>query len=226
MVSEEDLKNMSPEEIQELQRQNCVFCRIGKKEIPSKVVYEDDIVIAFLDIQPVSFGHVLLTTKNHYVFFSQVPDDETGHLFRVAKQISQSMLKALQVKGTNMLISNGEAAGQQAPHCIMHIVPRKEGVPIHELQPPKEGYSLADLTKIQHALIARIDETMETDMKTKLLASTQEEKQAETKAEEAPAAKKQQHEETKPEQKAEEEKKERKHDQEDIDLDKISDLFK
>lgn len=233
MVTEEELKNMSHEEIKKLQEQNCIFCKIGKKEIPAKILYEDDLVIAFLDIQPLTFGHTILTTKKHYVFFSQVPDDETGHLFKVAQQLSQSMLKALQVKGTNIFIANGEIAGQQAPHFMMHIIPRKENSDIPQFHPTKVKYSLHDLDKIQHALVNRVSDVFKVDMQAKLTSVSQDSKEERT---ELP----QKHVEEKPETQEKTTEQENKTDQEtkqeksqkednhnnDVDLDKISNLFK
>jgi histidine triad (HIT) family protein len=220
MVTEEELKNMSPEEIKKLQEQNCIFCKIGKKEVPSKVLYEDDIVIAFLDIQPLAFGHTVVTTKKHYVFFSQIPDDEIGHMFKVAQQISQSMLKALQSQGTNMFIANGPVAGQQAPHFMLHIVPRAEHSDIPQFHPAKITYNKPDLDKIQEALLNRISDVFKVDMKARIAQKKPEQEKQEPTQEVVV-------EKTKPLQK-EPEKKETPIDdhKDDVDLDKISNLFK
>jgi histidine triad (HIT) family protein len=169
MVTEEELKNMSPEEIKALQKQNCIFCKIGSKEIPAKILYEDDLCTAFLDISPLAFGHTIITPKEHFVFFSQVPDNITSHLFKVAKQISQSMLKALQVKGTNVYMANGEFAGQMAPHFIIHIIPRKEDDGIEYFHPQKNKTPNEYLDKVQENLNTRIDAPMNLNMKEKIL---------------------------------------------------------
>ena len=223
MVTEEELKNMSPEEIRTLQEQNCIFCKIGKKEIPSNIVYEDDVMVAFLDIQPITMGHVILTTKKHHVFFSQVDDQQTGHLFKVAKNISQCILKAFQATGTNIFIANGEYAGQMAPHFIIHIIPRREEKMISNFHPAKEEYDDATLVKIQTALVSRIEEVMKIDMKSKI----EERKskfildQAKQKTEDKKEVN------DKEEEKHNEEIKENSSkNSEDIDLDKISELFK
>ena len=237
MVSEEDLKNMSPEEIRELQKQNCIFCKIATKEIPAKMVYEDDIVCAFLDIQPKSMGHAIVVPKEHYVFFSQIPDDETKHIYKVIREISRSMLKAFQVKGTNMFMANGEAAGQFAPHVMIHLLPRYEGKDIPELHPVKEKYSESDLSKVQKALVSRIDEKLGTNMKQLLSSTTQDDNKSEgsEKNEEASTnnpddaieaeseGKTPKEDNSKSENKGAEKKRDKSGD---IDLDKISDLFK
>lgn len=127
MVTQEELKNMSPEQVAEMQKQNCIFCQIVSGKVPSKKVFEDEKVIAFLDINPASSGHILLIPKTHYSILPQIPEDEVGHLFTVAKNLSNALLKGLQVKGTNIFVANGAVAGQKAPHFIIHIIPRKEG---------------------------------------------------------------------------------------------------
>jgi histidine triad (HIT) family protein len=124
---EEKLKNMSPEELKEFQKQQCIFCQIIAGKVPSKKVYEDDKCIAVMDINPATIGHVLLLPKEHYSIMPQIPEGEVGHLFMVAKHISHAMLKKLKVEGTNIFAANGPAAGQKAQHFMIHIIPRRDG---------------------------------------------------------------------------------------------------
>ena len=126
-VTEEDLKNMSPEQIAELQKQNCIFCQIVQGKVSSKKIYEDDKCMAILDINPANPGHILLLTKEHYQVMPQVPDETISHLFSMVKFLSQATLKGIKAEGTNIVIANGMAAGQKAPHFMIHIIPRKEG---------------------------------------------------------------------------------------------------
>lgn len=126
MVSEEELKGMSPEQIAELQKQNCIFCHIISGRVQSKKVYEDDKSIAILDINPANPGHMLLIPKEHYTIMPLVPEDVLGHMFMVAKALSTVCLKALQAKGTNIFVANGAIAGQKAPHFMIHVIPRQE----------------------------------------------------------------------------------------------------
>ncbi len=121
--TEEELKNMSPEQISELQKQNCIFCKMVAGEIPTYKVFEDDKVFAILDINPANEGHVLLLPKEHYQILPQVPPELLGHMMVIAKKISQMMLSIMRVKGTSILFEVGEAAGQKAPHVMMHIIP-------------------------------------------------------------------------------------------------------
>jgi len=124
MVTEEELANMSPEQIQELQKQNCIFCHIISGKVASKKIYEDDNVFAILDINPLNPGHILLLTKEHYQIMPQIPDEIISHVFMVAKALSHACLRALNAEGTNIFIANGAPAGQKASHFMLHIVPR------------------------------------------------------------------------------------------------------
>lgn len=123
---EEKIKSMSPEELQEFQKQQCIFCQIIAGKIPSKKVYEDELLYGVLDINPAAKGHILLLPKEHYAIMPQVPDAVIGHLFLVSKYLSQIILKTLKVTGTNVFIANGQAAGQRSQHFLLHVIPRKE----------------------------------------------------------------------------------------------------
>ena len=131
---EEKLRNMSPEELREFQKQQCIFCQIISGKVPSKKIYEDNTCLAVLDINPATKGHLLLLPKEHYTIMPQLPDKEIGHLFSVAKTLSQLLLKALKVSGTTVFIANGLAAGQRAQHFMIHLIPRKEGDGILDFQ--------------------------------------------------------------------------------------------
>ena len=123
---QEKIKQMSPEELKEFQKKQCIFCQIVAGKFQSRKVYEDERAVAILDINPANPGHVLLLTKEHYSIMPQLPDDEVAHIFLVAKSLSNSMLKGLEVQGTNIIVANGVAAGQRAQHFMVHVIPRKE----------------------------------------------------------------------------------------------------
>lgn len=130
---EEKVKNMSPEELKEFQKQQCIFCQIISKKIPAKVVYEDDKSMAVLDINPAAKGHILILPKEHYAILPQVSSEDLSHLFLVSKYMSQILLKTLRVEGTNIFIANGMVAGQRAQHVMIHLIPRKEGDKVLDL---------------------------------------------------------------------------------------------
>jgi len=158
MVTEEELANMSPEQMQELQKQNCIFCHIISGKVASKKIYEDDKVLAILDINPANPGHILLLTKEHYQVMPQIPDDEISHIFMVAKAISHACLKALNAQGTNIFIANGALAGQKAPHFMLHIIPRMDvdGIKIFDL--PEKDISDNISEQIRAGLSNKINE--------------------------------------------------------------------
>jgi histidine triad (HIT) family protein len=159
MVTEEELKKMSPEQIAEMQKQNCIFCQIVSGKIPSKKVFEDEKVIAFLDINPASPGHILLIPKTHYAILPQIPEDEVGHMFAVAKNLSNALLKGLLVKGTNIFVANGQVAGQKAPHFMIHIIPRKEGDSLN-FQSAEIDISKDQIDEIKRKMMPKIRELL------------------------------------------------------------------
>lgn len=158
MATEEELANMSPEQLQELQKQNCIFCHIISGKVASKKIYEDDKVLAILDINPANPGHILLLIKEHYQIMPQIPDDEISHIFMVAKAISHACLKALNAQGTNIFIANGTVAGQKAPHFMLHIIPRMDvdGIKIFDL--PEKNISDSISEQIRAGLSNKINE--------------------------------------------------------------------
>lgn len=104
---------------------NCVFCKIVNNEIPSYKIYEDDNILAFLDIAPVSPGHALVITKKHYKNLEEIPENELALLINVVKKIGKSIKENLQVLGYNVSENNDPVAGQIIPHIHFHVIPRK-----------------------------------------------------------------------------------------------------
>ena len=101
----------------------CIFCRIAAGEIPSDTLYQDDEVMAFRDINPVTPTHVLIIPKRHIESLAALPDDETpiiGHMVRVANQIARQ--EGIAEKGYRLVISSGEDGGQVVPHLHMHLL--------------------------------------------------------------------------------------------------------
>ncbi len=131
---QEKLKNMSPEQLLQLQKQQCIFCQIVAGKIPSKKVYEDQFCLAILDINPAAKGHILILPKEHYAIMPQVPDEPLANLFAAAKKVSQTLLRALKMSGTNIFIANGVVAGQKSQHFMIHLIPRKEGDKLFDIE--------------------------------------------------------------------------------------------
>ena len=108
--------------------ESCIFCQITEDKAESSKVYEDDICLAFMDIQPVNLGHVLVVPKTHFKDLSDLPADIGSHLFQVAQRISLSMPKTqIKSEGIDFFLAHGEAAGQEVFHVHLHIIPRFAG---------------------------------------------------------------------------------------------------
>jgi len=127
MAGEPDFEKMSPEEIAEYQRQNCIFCKIIKGDIPSRKAYEDDKMIAIMDINPASKGHLLVMTKEHYPVLPLIPLEVSAHMFRITRDLNSALKKAMITNKSTIFIANGAVAGQQSPHFLYHIIPRESG---------------------------------------------------------------------------------------------------
>ena len=102
----------------------CIFCSIIKGDIPSKKVYEDEDILAILDISQTTEGHTLVMPKKHYDNFLAMPTDEFGRLMEKTKEIAAKVVKNLNAKGCNILINTNEVAGQSVMHTHVHIIPR------------------------------------------------------------------------------------------------------
>jgi histidine triad (HIT) family protein len=138
------------------QGQNCIFCSIIAGKVPNtKKVYEDDICIAVLDINPAASGHILLLPKKHTAVMPQIEGQEIGHMFMVAKALSNVLLRALKAEGTNIFVANGALAGQRAPHFMIHIIPRKEGDGLSLLL-PQRAIEPEDMAKVHDALLQKM----------------------------------------------------------------------
>lgn len=100
-----------------------IFEKIIKREIPSYIVYEDDIVIAFLDIQQTTKGHTLVVPKKAYKNIFDIPKTTLSHLMNVVKDLSLKILNSFNATGINLLNNNGKDAGQTVFHFHFHIIP-------------------------------------------------------------------------------------------------------
>ena len=97
----------------------CVFCKIVKKEIPSDIIYEDDEVLAFLDIKPVNFGHTLIIPKKHYEKMENTPDNTLSVVFANAKKIMKAVKEAMSADFVALSV-----IGIDVPHFHIHLIPR------------------------------------------------------------------------------------------------------
>lgn len=102
----------------------CIFCKIVNKEIPSYTLYEDETVLAFLDISQVTKGHTLVIPKKHVDNYLECDDETLAHLNKVAKELGNTLMKKLNCEGMNILSNVNEVAGQSVKHFHLHLIPR------------------------------------------------------------------------------------------------------
>lgn len=106
---------------------DCIFCKMVAGQVPVAKVYEDEIVLAFLDIGPVSDGHVLVIPKQHFEKLHECPPELLGKVGSCLGRIAGAVAGAMQSDGYNLLCNNGRAAGQLVEHLHFHIIPRNAG---------------------------------------------------------------------------------------------------
>jgi histidine triad (HIT) family protein len=105
---------------------NCIFCNIAEKKEQAEILFENENTVSFLDIRPVNFGHALVIPKKHYENFLSLPDSELCELINVTQDLSRYIKEGLNADGFNIIVNNGEAAGQTVYHFHFHIIPRFE----------------------------------------------------------------------------------------------------
>ncbi|MDR1111208.1 MAG: HIT domain-containing protein [Deltaproteobacteria bacterium] len=121
----------------------CVFCEIANGRIPSIRVYEDDDFLVFMDINPVTDGHCLLVTRNHYPTMAEVPDAILAKALPLAKALAQAAMLGVGAEGFNVICNNGSVSGQLVDHWHLHVIPRRDKAEL----PLRQG-DPADLTKL------------------------------------------------------------------------------
>ena len=106
---------------------DCIFCKIVAGEIPCSKVYEDESVLAFLDVGPLSVGHTLVIPKEHFCRLDECPEDLLAKVSGCVGRICPAVVDAVEADGYNVLCNTGKAAGQVVEHVHFHIIPRKSG---------------------------------------------------------------------------------------------------
>jgi len=104
--------------------ENCIFCKIVKGGLPCSKLYEDESTLAFLDIKPVSDGHALVISKDHYEDIFDVPEIVLCQISSTLKKVSEAVMKGVDAHGISIGQSNKKSAGQIVPHIHFHIMPR------------------------------------------------------------------------------------------------------
>ena len=136
-------------------KDDCIFCKINKKEIPSYTIYEDDDFRAFLDINPITNfrafldinpitnGHVLLVPKTHYDNLFELPEDMIMKIYEAVKKINDILKEKLDIEGLTLIQNNG--LGQDVKHYHLHLVPRYPHDDIKYLSNEKQLIDVEDV---------------------------------------------------------------------------------
>ena len=118
----------------------CVFCEIVRGESPVSWTYQDDTVVAFMDVQPITHGHMLVVPREHAVLMSQVSEPAAMRTFKVARKLGEVVRRTLGASGVNLFVADGEIAFQDVPHFHVHVIPRY----------PKDGFGLTFPSSYEH----------------------------------------------------------------------------
>jgi len=134
---------------------DCLFCRMAVGEIPVSKVYEDEAVLAFLDIGPVSDGHTLLIPKEHVEKLGDCPAELLGQVCSRLCKVAKAVSAGMNCEGYNVLCNNGRSAGQLVEHLHFHIIPRNSGDGVFTQWPAyeyQEGQAEIIVAKIREKL--------------------------------------------------------------------------
>lgn len=104
-----------------------IFEKIIAREIPAEIVYEDDLVLAFLDIKPINVGHTLVVPKKKFVNVFDADPEVLAHMTKIAQKIACTLHELGRCDGVNLLMNSESAAGQEVFHAHMHVIPRITG---------------------------------------------------------------------------------------------------
>jgi len=127
---------------------DCIFCKIANREIPSRTIFENEFILAFLDIFPISKGHTIIIPKKHYLNLEDIPDYELSEVYKTVKNLAIKIHKNLKIDGYNILQNNFIAAGQEINHFHVHIIPRNYDDKKFRIKIPQDQASEEELEEI------------------------------------------------------------------------------
>ena len=108
--------------------EGCIFCKIVRREAPASIVREDAFTLAFMDIQPMNTGHVLVIPKAHAEYVEDLPAGSAGPILEAAKEVSRALrASGIRCEAVSFYLANGKEAGQEVFHTHMHVIPRWRG---------------------------------------------------------------------------------------------------
>lgn len=137
---------------------SCLFCGIISGEVSARIVFEDEISMAFLDHRPLFSGHCLLVPKKHYETLADLPKELVGPLFQNVQLLSRAVETALEAEGSFVAMNN--RISQSVPHLHVHVVPRRRKDGLKGFFWPRTKYAdaahMLEVQRLIQAQIARI----------------------------------------------------------------------
>jgi len=134
---------------------DCVFCRIIAGKLPAEIIHDDADTLAFLDVNPLSPGHLLLIPKAHYERLADAPPETTAAVGRVLGRLVGGVVSAMGADGLNVFVADGQVAGQEVPHVHLHLVPRTSGDGVKFRWRPV-GYAQGEMEETAEAIRAEL----------------------------------------------------------------------
>lgn len=136
-------------------KEDCIFCRIAKGDIPSATIYETSDFKVILDVAPANRGHALIITKEHFDNIFQMDAETAAKLFSLATVVARAIKQETKCDGLNVVQNNGEVAGQTVNHFHLHLIPRFKGDNVNVTWKQGESDS-EELAELARALKKRI----------------------------------------------------------------------
>ena len=141
---------------------DCIFCKILRGELEVSLIYRDEVCAAFMDIQPVNPGHLLVVPNRHAAYLADLKEEEGAQMFRVAQRLAAALRQSgVKSEGVNLFLADGAAAMQEVFHVHLHVFPRYDGdgfglkFPPRYLQKPERKELNEVAEKIRDALEAK-----------------------------------------------------------------------
>lgn len=137
---------------------DCLFCKLAAGQIPSTKIYEDDRVLAFMDINPINEGHMLVIPRYHADGLLDIGEEDLQRVVLVVQGLARIVRRELKPDGLNIIQSNGQAAGQVIPHFHMHVIPRLKEDRLSKLMDwGMEPGDMDAITKLAERIRSRIE---------------------------------------------------------------------
>ena len=135
----------------------CVFCKIIRGEIPCCKVYEDDLILAFLDIAPFNIGHTVIIPKDHQNSITTLDEIYANRIIKIAPKIGVALMRTINAEGFNLFLNNGSVAGQTVWHCHMHVLSRFAGDKVVISSEPQKYDSMDQMAELAGKLFNKLN---------------------------------------------------------------------